>query len=140
MVPDDFRITVAAESNGVTVLTVSGELDIATADTLQSRTRRTLAEGYDVVIDLAGVTFFDCSGLRALIVARHVAAQFGARLRLRAPSPAVERILQVTGVRDSFDVEPAPVADVHPLASPRSPLPPAPVPGPRGDQGFAHSA
>ena len=65
---EELSITVAAGPGGEAVVSVSGELDIATGEELRDRLSQVLAHHGDVVVDLAGVTFLDCSGLRALLV------------------------------------------------------------------------
>src|SRR5436190_1796043 len=55
----------------VAVLSVAGELDIASAGAVQRDATRLLqANGPDLVIDLSGVTFMDSSGLAALVAVR----------------------------------------------------------------------
>lgn len=123
---DEFIITVATEPGGDTLLTVSGELDIATGEELRRQLHRALAQRQPVTVDLSGVTFFDCSGLGALISARRQAAVTGAQLRLRAISPAVEKILRLTRLEMAFPLAP-PVA----IGESRTPS--------RSDQRLVHS-
>ena len=77
-----------------TLLTVEGELDLATAGQLERAVSAAVATGsHDVAVDLAGVTFMDCSGIHALSISQRIVSGGGGRLRLVALSPAVERIL-----------------------------------------------
>lgn len=48
---------------GVTVITVGGELDLVTAGELAAFTRRARPRGDHLVLDLSGVGFLDCGGL-----------------------------------------------------------------------------
>ena len=64
---------------GQTRLAVDGELDLASAPALQDAVSQLLAPdapegGVDIVVDLAGLTFLDSSGLRILLQA-HKRAQ-----------------------------------------------------------------
>jgi len=78
-------------------ITVSGELDIATAPQLREHTSRQLAEPTElVVLDLTDVSFIDTSGLYVLVDA---AAQDDGRLRV-VPSPVCLRLFDLAGVRD----------------------------------------
>lgn len=52
----------------------------------------------DLVADMAGVTFVDSSGLRAILELSERAHGMGRRLVLRAPSVAVVRLLEITGL------------------------------------------
>ena len=75
------------------VVAVVGELDAATAGQL---VRRLSAPPAVQVIDLSGVTFIDASGVRALV---DVTVCDGSNRRLlRAPSRAVVRICEITGL------------------------------------------
>jgi anti-sigma B factor antagonist len=92
-VPRDpfFSLVVRDRDDGSVVVSVAGELDVATAPELA----RALAgiEG-DVTVDLRRATFADPSGLRVLLAAR----SGGCRLRVvrRGGSP-VARLLALTG-------------------------------------------
>ncbi|MFT9474564.1 STAS domain-containing protein [Streptomyces sp. 11-1-2] len=44
---------------------VSGELDLVTAAEVREALQRAVGENHAVVIDLGGLTFCDCTGLRA---------------------------------------------------------------------------
>ncbi len=138
---EELSITVAAGPGGEAVVSVSGELDIATGEELRDRLSQVLAHHGDVVVDLAGVTFLDCSGLRALLAVRQQAARAHARLRLRAVPAAVDRILRVTGARSAFVIEAAPVAGVRSLVTAaRVTRPRAAVPAPRDGGDFGNCA
>ncbi|MEV3987363.1 STAS domain-containing protein [Streptomyces sp. NPDC049837] len=100
--PEEFTTTVTAQPGGDTVLTVSGELDIATGEELRSRLHAALAQSHTVLLDLSGVTFLDCAGMRVLLWARRQAAATGVRLLLYAPSPAVDKILRTTHLETAF--------------------------------------
>jgi anti-sigma B factor antagonist len=88
---------------GGAVITVTGELDIATAPTLDHVLDRAIGgrPTPDVIIDLRGVTFIDCAALGVLIRARN---RLGDRLWLRSVPPAVTRLLDLTGLTDLFVV------------------------------------
>ncbi len=87
-------------SDGTDPLTIAatGELDAASAATLGDA----LADGHvrsqNLVLDLAGVTFIDSSGLR-VIAAEHVAAaESGASFRIVGATDRVRRIFEMTGL------------------------------------------
>jgi anti-anti-sigma factor len=86
-----------------TVVTVSGEIDIDTEQTLQRALRLALArstEGVD--LDLAGVGFCDCSGLNVLLRVRRIALADGKTLRVRTAGPWVERLFALTDTSSLF--------------------------------------
>jgi anti-sigma B factor antagonist len=86
-----------------TVLAVSGELDIMTAPDLASVAEQRIADGdKHLVFDLSALTFCDSAGLATFVRLHRKLAEVGGRLALAAPTPAVSRILDVTGLRDVF--------------------------------------
>ncbi len=87
------------------VVTAEGEMDMATAGELRGSVGRAMgAPATVVVIDLSAVTFMDCCGLRELVAARARLRAGGRGLRLRSPSPAVLRLLTLTGTSGDFDI------------------------------------
>jgi anti-sigma B factor antagonist len=86
--------------DGVTLVTVAGEIDIATAPRLRV-VLAPLSTDESVrllVCDLSRVTFLSCGGMSTLFQAHHVTARRGARLRVVATEHAVRRPLAVTGL------------------------------------------
>jgi anti-anti-sigma factor len=87
---------------GGTVVEADGEVDLGTADLLLQCCTRALHENPGpLVLDLSRITFFSAAGLRALMVLRRAA---GGRLALRAPSPSVAFVLELTALTDEFAV------------------------------------
>jgi len=84
---------------GYTVLEFRGEIDIAAAaeiaPCLDQETRR---PGARVVLDLSGIEFFDCSGLRLLYRARRQALDQGGQVHLVCAHPLTLRMLRITGM------------------------------------------
>jgi|SRR3954447_24284014 anti-sigma B factor antagonist len=94
-----FAIEVA-EQSGRTVLTLKGELDLATVGELEDALNSRLGDGKQVVVDLRSLEFMDSSGVRAL-VSGHKAAQDGAAglTIVRAPrGTEVDRVIEVSGI------------------------------------------
>jgi anti-anti-sigma factor len=85
-------------SGDLTVVTLCGELDIATADTVthavadapRTQCRR-------LIIDLRALEFIDSCGLRAILRARTQTAD-RVRLELIGGPPPVARVFELTGV------------------------------------------
>jgi anti-sigma B factor antagonist len=94
---ENFDLTVV-DFGDVHIVSLSGELDIASADGLTDR----LVEiaGSTVVVDLANLSFMDSSGIGALIRARQRMAVDGDSLLLSRPQPNVFRVLEITGLAD----------------------------------------
>ncbi|WP_433228490.1 STAS domain-containing protein [Actinomadura formosensis] len=98
---------------GHAVVTATGELDLYTAPRLQAALAGLLREQVTrIVVDLSGVEFCDSTGMNVLLSAMKRLKEQGGSLELAAPRPAVQRILQVTGLDTVFTVrEAAPVQD-----------------------------
>lgn len=94
------------ERDGVTLIALSGELDVYTAASFWEHVRRYDPAEVQMVIDLGQVTLIDAAGLGALVSLRNSAHQGGARVGLICPQRPMERILWATGVRSAFVVGP----------------------------------
>ena len=99
------------------VLVVSGEVDMATADEF-SVGAISLLDAATVVahLDLAEVAFFDSSGIAALVDVQRAFDDASVRLVI-APSRAVARTLELTGLTNQFTFGPAPVVVRNELSS-----------------------
>ncbi|MFF3315997.1 STAS domain-containing protein [Streptomyces sp. NPDC003035] len=81
------------------VVSLGGELDIETATQLHHHLASQLLQGRrHLVLDLSSLDFMDSSGLNILIRAARDAREAGGDLHLVAPTPAVRRILEITGL------------------------------------------
>ena len=100
-------LTVSREvQDGVAVVRAAGELDLATASQLARAISTAAANRRPrVIVDLAAVEFCDSAGLRALLgAAREVEARAGRLVVAVAPGGAVDRLLEVTGLREFLHV------------------------------------
>lgn len=83
--------------DGITVVYVGGELDVATAPLLRTELDVLVENGSSrLVLDLAELTFLDASGLRVLVRARKLTAEHGGWLRLARVHPTARRVLELT--------------------------------------------
>ncbi|MET8459098.1 anti-sigma factor antagonist [Streptomyces parvulus] len=84
---------------GHTVLEFRGEIDIASASRIEPRLdRETRRPDALVVLDLGGIEFFDCSGLRLLHRARRQVLAGGGQVHLVCAHPLTLRMLRITGL------------------------------------------
>ena len=75
-------------------VTVTGEVDMSTADTMYQAATRDKAKA--VTLDLTAVTFFDSAAIHALI---RIAERYPGALDV-VPSPQVRRVLDISGLGD----------------------------------------
>lgn len=95
-----FRVEVRSEGEAK-VLSVSGELDLAAASSLEEELDRALTSGSQmIVLDLGGLEFIDSTGLSVLVRAHQRAQDGGLTLGLVNPGAQVERLLSLTGLAD----------------------------------------
>lgn len=91
--------------NGIPVVAVAGEVDVATAPTLRDRLQAQLTEGYTtIVVDLLGVTFLDSTALGVLVGVLKRCRDAGGDLRLVVTEPRVLKVLEITGLHDVFSI------------------------------------
>src|SRR5260221_9831027 len=76
-----------------------GEIDMPTAPQLERTLDDVIAKGALLVtLDLEAVDFLDSSGLRVILGASNKLSDQEGQLLLEGASPAVERVLEVTGL------------------------------------------
>jgi len=95
-------IDASCSSPGTVRVAVAGEIDLSSSNLLRVRLLNVLSalHPHHIEVDLAGVTFLDCSGLTVLVVLGQVAARTGCRLRITNPHRMVRRVLDLTGLLD----------------------------------------
>jgi anti-sigma B factor antagonist len=101
--PAQLELSCRADEDGSQVISVTGELDIATAEQAYSYISE-IIDGREtpVSVDLSALTFCDASGLGVLArVARH-AREAGRQLRLTSARPSLLKIMRITGLDNVF--------------------------------------
>lgn len=99
-----FHASSGSTTSGDPLVSISGELDLASADDFLAEVTEAAGDGALLVLDLAGVTFMDSTGLGALIKVRNRLVDRGGDVSLAAVSAAVERVLELTGMAEVFGV------------------------------------
>jgi anti-anti-sigma factor len=101
---EQLSITVSQAPNGVTLIALSGDLDIATTDQLRSTLDR-IGSASRIVIDASGLQFIDSTGLNELALRSRRAATRGGLLMLAGVSPHLARVFDVVRLQDSVRIE-----------------------------------
>jgi len=115
--PAQLELSCQTGPNGYQIVSMTGELDIATAEQAYSYISEIIdGRPAPVTVDLSGLTFCDASGLGALArIARH-ARQKGRQLMLTSARPSMLKIMRITGLDRAFP-------ELHPSAHAYSALP-----------------
>lgn len=96
---DDFRTAVASLTDELALVSVWGELDLYTAERLQSRIDEAGAVGADtVLVDLSEVSFVDSTALAVLVQETKRLEGRGRTLVLVTNDPRTRRVVEVTGL------------------------------------------
>jgi anti-sigma B factor antagonist len=100
------ELALERNESGVAVLTISGEHDLSTAPNLRRRLDDLLDEGVATVLDLSPATFIDSSILSVILDGRRKAAEakIGFAIARSKGSDAVDRVLEVTGLRAELPI------------------------------------
>ncbi|WP_018684582.1 STAS domain-containing protein [Actinokineospora enzanensis] len=95
---------ITSEGTDPVVVSVTGEVDLATAPQLEQALDAALAEpgATGVRVDLSAVEFMDSAGLRVLVAALRKAEESDRTLVLDAPHERVRRIIEITGLAEVF--------------------------------------
>jgi stage II sporulation protein AA (anti-sigma F factor antagonist) len=95
--PLSVEVTLVRED--VALLTVEGYLDVDTATELQAHLANQLHHGRrHFLLDLSGVPFMDSSGMNIILRVYQEVRDRPGSVHIIAPTPAVRRILDLTGV------------------------------------------
>ena len=102
--------------SGLTTFHLRGDLDLSSASALRADVEEALGSSPNTVLDLEEIEFMDSTGLRTFALLQESARTREVRFRLAKPSPAVLRVLDVSGLIEHFDyVEGAPRARACPV-------------------------
>jgi anti-sigma B factor antagonist len=116
-VREDQSVQINSEGTDPVVVSVSGEIDLATSGQLETALAEALAVpgGTGLRLDCAGVDFIDSAGLRVLIAARGKADQDGRTFTLAVASDQVRRLVEIAGLSGVLGLS-GPGPDAQPTA------------------------
>jgi anti-sigma B factor antagonist len=99
--PGPFSIDAVDAPEGLVIVGLSGELDMAAAPVLRSHVDAA-AGARGLLLDLSGATFVDSSMLKELLRGGAELARYDTRLVLAGIPPAVQRLLDLTRTAPLF--------------------------------------
>jgi anti-anti-sigma factor len=100
----------AVPGDRITVVELSGEVDIETAPRVRSALETAIRTGLPVVVDLGGVTFMDSAGFAVLVSTNLQARRVGTSMLLRAVSERIRDLLAMLGLDTVLTIESGPPA------------------------------
>lgn len=93
--------------DGVQLVAVSGELDLASVDELRTALGTAAAtRSPAVVVDVSDVSFIDSTALAALLRSNDELSSNGVRMVMACPPGAVRRLLTMTSLDDRLSLAP----------------------------------
>jgi stage II sporulation protein AA (anti-sigma F factor antagonist) len=104
-----FLVSVEEKAPGRFAVILSGEIDLAVIAQLEAHLLPMITRDAFVAADLSRVSFMDSSGLHLLSRITKLAEANGARFRLCAPSPEVQRVFDLVGAELFLEI----LADLH---------------------------
>jgi anti-anti-sigma factor len=98
-----FEIVSRRLADGI-VLVMSGEIDLATASTVEHELLRAEQSHDLVALDLSNLSFMDSTGLHVIVVADRRMRERGGRLLIVQGPPQIRRVFELTGVADHMEL------------------------------------
>jgi anti-sigma B factor antagonist len=101
--PQESLLIATRREGGTAIVELVGELDLYGSPKLVAAVSDLLADRPSaVVVDASALTFADSAGLRAFLIARKDADAAGATFSLTRVSEPLDRVLEMTGLRETF--------------------------------------
>jgi anti-sigma B factor antagonist len=92
------------EEDGVTVASLSGEVDLESSPRARELLLGLVRSGRRVLVDLSAVAYIDSSGVASLIEAFQLARRSGTGFALVAPTPSALRVLELARLDRVFTI------------------------------------
>jgi anti-sigma B factor antagonist len=106
-IPSSGNLEISVDQVGKdAVIRPSGRIDVDSSPDLRDRLRTLLSEKalpQTIIVDLAGVSYIETSGVATLIEALRIARHHQTNFRLQGLSGAALRLFEVTGVLALFE-------------------------------------
>ena len=104
--PELFVIDVTQPAEGLYVIALAGEMDIANSPEFTSRvTELGVTGSHRAVFDLSGLTFLDSSGINALVSVAKAIESEGGEVALAAPSPHIRQVFEIVNLAEVIRIE-----------------------------------
>ncbi len=87
----------------ISTIRFAGDVDLRAEESTAALLRSVPPSATGVLLDLAGVSFIDSSGLRSLVTIKQEVEERGSRLFLTRPAPPVTQLLEIAGMSTFFE-------------------------------------
>jgi anti-sigma B factor antagonist len=112
----EFKLATADLGNGVSTVSVAGEVDLATAPELKEALAEVINDGArGVLVDLSNATFIDSTTLGVLMGAVKRLRPAGGELAIACHDPNIRKIFEITLLDRVFEIFDTPGAAVEHL-------------------------
>ncbi len=92
-----------SDKNSVTIISLAGKLDSASAGDVQDQVLEKITEGLKFVFDMSACTFVSSAGLRTLLIfAKRIKAE-NAKSAMAAVADEIIDVMEMTGFDNMFD-------------------------------------
>jgi anti-sigma B factor antagonist len=95
-------VSKVSEQSGCVVIALSGEIDLDNAGEVRSEILDSLDGKKDVLVDMAGVTYIDSSGIASLVEGLQKARKQKCQLALVSVSQRAQRVLELARLDKVF--------------------------------------
>jgi len=93
------------EANGVTIFDVEGEIDLYNAPALKDEIKKKIEEQkYNIIINLAKVSYIDSSGIGALISSLSNLKKYQGGLKIINVTGSVKKVFELTKLTSFFEI------------------------------------
>lgn len=103
----DFEVNLVEHAGSYSLVSVRGEIDLHSAPKVQHAVERGANGVEAVVVDMEEITFMDSTALSMFMRVKDELEERGISLRLATLSEPVERLFEITGFGEYFEVFPS---------------------------------
>jgi anti-sigma B factor antagonist len=94
------------DQNGITVVALSGDVDLQTSPAVRQKLLECLDKHKKLIVDMSNVAYIDSSGVASLVEAFQVSRKKSASFVLAAVSPSAMRVLSLARLDKVFTIHP----------------------------------
>lgn len=98
-------LSLTIERHGrVALVSLGGEVDLSNSQDVRREVVACLNDRWDVVVEMAHISYIDSSGIASLVEGYQTAKRFGVRFALASISPAALRVIKMARLDSVFTI------------------------------------